>query len=54
MDTSNPNFGQGLAFGAIGFALLMLLDFKLVGLAFILLGAHRIYTVYAAGINGPD
>lgn len=54
MDTNNPNFGQGLAFGAIGFALLMLLDFKIVGLVFILLGAHRLWTVYAAGINDPE
>ncbi len=54
MDTSNPNFGQGMAFGTIGFALLLLIDFKIIGLVFLALGAQRLYTVYAASINESD
>lgn len=46
MDTSNPLFGQAMAFLAIGIALLLVLDFWIAGLGFIGIGAHRLYVLY--------
>ncbi len=46
MDTSNPLFGQGMAFFAIGIALLIVLDFWIAGVGFMFMGAHRLYVLY--------
>ncbi|MFT7600148.1 MAG: hypothetical protein ACI8TP_003089 [Acidimicrobiales bacterium] len=44
--TKDPNFAMGISFLAIGLALTVVLDPWFLGMAFLLMGAHRLYVAY--------